>query len=280
MIISRWNGFEIDSSEGYYAFERDLKEREIARDFLRKLVNSPLTWEKVSFTLLPFQNYKNEVENYLLKQLKNNKIEKFKHDFPDELEREKVNYDFKDYIDDHLPPHIMPEYICSRDSFLEIFEDSKNFLNLLSLNFCIKPLRKLPENEYKKLREWFLNQFNKKKRGKTIWEYLCEIDSKQFELSGVNYLNSCPEDSDPFEGNLEIYSEFFAKKSCSFRFNASAINPSLMIYLLFQVIDSFYLKFRGNHYMFDDSPDKIKQLKDGSYLSEEATKLIKPDHKK
>lgn len=279
MIISRWKGFEIDSSEGYYAFERDLNDRKQGREFVRKLIASPLLWNKVSFTLLPLKNFKEEVENYLLKKLTDNKIEKFRHEFPEELERDKAEYDFMDDIDDHLPSHILPEFISSPSAFLEIFEDSKNFLRLLSLNFCINPLENLPQDEYNKLQKWFLNQFKNEKQGKKRWTEYCEIDNTYFELYGNTELCNCPEPFDPFEGNFELYSESFTKKRCSFRFNAPAKDPSLMIYLLFQLTDSFFLKFRGNHYNFDETPDRIKKLKDGYDLNEDSIKLLKPKDK-
>lgn len=279
MIISRWKGFEIDSSEGYYAFERDFSDRELSREFVRKLTASPLLWNRVSFTFLPQKDFKQELETYLYTKLTENTIEKFRHEFPDELERDKITYDFNDDIDDHLPSHIQPEFVSSPSVFLDIFEDSKNFLSLLSLNFCINPLKNLPQDEYNKLQKWFLKQFKNENQGKKRWEVYCEVDKTSFELRGNTELCNCPELSDPFEANVELFSESFTKESSSLRFNAPAKDPSLMIYLLFQLIDSFFLQFRGNHYNFDQTPDKIKKMKTGYDLDEQSIHSLKPEDK-
>jgi len=279
MIISRWKGFEIDSSEGYYAFERDFSDKELGREFVRKLIASPLLWSKVSFTLLPQKDFKKELETYLHTKLKENSIEKFRHEFPDELKSDKNTYDFNDDIDDHLPSHIQPEFVSTPSFSLDIFEDSKNFLSLLSLNFCIGPLKNLPKDEYNKLQKWFLKQFKNEDQGKNRWSQYCDVEETDFELRGNTELCNCPELADPFEANVELFSESFTKKSSSLRFNAPAKDPSLMIYLLFQLTDSFFLQFRGNHYNFDETPDKIKKMKIGYNLDEDSIHSLKPEDK-
>ena len=148
MIISRWQGFEIDSSEGYYAFERDLEDRQEGWIFLRKLLCSPLLWNKVSFTLMPLLNHQKEVRDFLAQKMEQGVIEKFEHEYPEDIEIERSEYDFTydedDEDDDHIPSHIPPGFICSCSQFLDIAGHLKERLDLISVNFCIAPLERLP----------------------------------------------------------------------------------------------------------------------------------------
>jgi len=273
MIISHWKGFEIDSSEGYYAFERDLEDSQEGWNFLRKILSSPLLWEKISFALIPFHNHQKEVKDFLAQKVGQAVIEKFEHEFPEEMEIERAEYDFTDEEDDHLPSHIPPEYISSVSILLEVLDEMKDLLKLISINFCIAPLESLPISEHKKLHEWFLHQFKNKRKGKQSWSFHNEIMETDFRLLGNTELNNCPEPVDPFEGNVELYSgEFY-----SFRLNIPTIDPSLMIYLLTTTMNSFDLKFRGNHYGFDETPDRIKKLRDGYDLNEDSVECLKTE---
>jgi len=51
MIISRWKGFEIDSSEGYYVFNKNLHNKKEGWNFLSKLLKSPLLYKKIAFDI-------------------------------------------------------------------------------------------------------------------------------------------------------------------------------------------------------------------------------------
>lgn len=275
MIISRWNGFEIDSSEGYYVFEKESEDVKEGWDFLQKLLSSPLLWHEVSFTLIPIETHKKDVENYLSKKLEQGVIEKFEHEYEDEIEEERKEYDFTDEDEDegHLPSHIPPEFKTSILSFLDIFNHLKNLLSLISINFCIAPLKSLPKDEYKRLRSWFIRQFDNKEEGESRWRNYCRIKEKDFELLGNTELTNCPEPLDAFEGNFEFYS----KKYLSFRLNMPAMDPSLMIYLLLTLVRSFDLKFKGTHYTFDYTPDKLKSLRNDDTFdySPDKLKLLK-----
>jgi hypothetical protein len=81
MIISRWKGFEIDSSEGYYAFEKNLETIEEAWGFLKDLLSSPLVWGQVSFTILPREDHKQYVEDFLKKKHRQEIINAFEYDY-------------------------------------------------------------------------------------------------------------------------------------------------------------------------------------------------------
>jgi hypothetical protein len=254
MIIFRWNGFEIDSSEGYYAFEKDIEVFEDGWDFLIKLLFSPLLWPTVSFTLIPLETRREKVEGYLKNKREQGLIEKFVHSYPDEAREEKEDYDFTDEIDSHLPSHIPPDYKSSISSFLDILNNLKYLVELISVNFSIVPLRSLSKEEYEKFRTWFVEQFNDKKKGSSRWTSYCRIEEKKFELLGNTELTNCWDDYEAFGGNFELNT----KKSLGFRLNIPAADPSLLVYLLSTIVDSYKLKFRGNHLTVDLSPDKLK----------------------
>ena len=65
MIISRWKGFEIDSSEAYYYFQNEIEEVEEGFDFMRRLLTSPLVWSKISFNLVPLEEHESKVTEFL-----------------------------------------------------------------------------------------------------------------------------------------------------------------------------------------------------------------------
>ena len=270
MIISRWNGFEIDSSEGYYSFEKDIKNAEEAWNFLINLLFCPLIWPKISFNLIPIEIYKQDVETYLSEKLKLGAIEKFEHEQPEEVEEEKKEYDYHDEIDGHLPSHIYPDFKTSLSSFFDIINNLKNVVRMLSVNFCLAPFKDLPEDEYQKLQAWFLRQFKDKGEGKTRWQYYFRVEEKDFKLLGNTEDTSSFSPPDSFEGSFE----FFLKGSIfSYRLNIPAVDPSLMIYLLLMLLEDFDLKFRGTHYTFDHTPDKIQLLREPDMYDYPADKL-------
>ena len=51
MIKSRWKGYEIDSSEGYYGFTSDVTDTEERWRLLNKVFASPLLWNKAAFNM-------------------------------------------------------------------------------------------------------------------------------------------------------------------------------------------------------------------------------------
>jgi len=234
MIISRWNGFEIDSSEGYYVFEKNLKSAEKGWDFLIKLLNSPLLWHKIAFYFYPKETHKKRVKNHLSKLLKKGLIE----------EGNKYEYC-------GLP------YVSSISSLLDILKSLKNSLSEISLNFCIAPLKSLPKDEYEKLRVWFLSQFEDKKKGKSRWRDYCKIEEKDFSLGEIETFTDSWVDYYAFETNFTLNLE----EPVSFTFNLCAGDPSLILYLISTLVKRFKLKFIGDHGIsVDRRPEKIIEL--------------------
>jgi len=65
MIISRWRGFEIDSSEGYYYFSPEVGSLDRAFEFLEAILRSRLISPEVSFYIEPFSERRMEVYELL-----------------------------------------------------------------------------------------------------------------------------------------------------------------------------------------------------------------------
>ena len=262
MIISHWKGFEIDSSEGYYAFEKNLETIEEAWDFLERLLSSPLVWDQVSFTLLPREKFKQYVEDYLKKKIRQGIIREFEYE--DEFEKAEIlefrdDYDYTDMDDGHLPSHIDPDYQTMIPLFLDIFHHLKTFLLLISVNFCLKPLILLSEVESLKFHSWFLSQFKDKKEVRERWLKYSRVKEKKFELRGNCEADYAWENHLAFEGNFEAYSG----NPPSFRINLSAADPTLLVYLVSSLIDQFKFVLRGRPQLEDYKPDKLKLVKKG-----------------
>jgi len=259
MIISRWKGFEIDSSEGYYAFEKGLLAIEEAWEVLEKLLSSSLLWDQLSFTLLPQKKDKQFVEDFLNKKCHQGIIKKFEYEYDDEFEREealeyKNKYDYTEMEDDHLPSHIAPDYQTTVDLFPDIFHQLKTSLLLVSVNFCIKPLSHLLEVEYLKFHSWFLKQFRSKKKAESRWEIYCDVTEDEFELTGNSEADYTWEMPKAFEANFEGYTGH----PSSFRINIPSPDPSLLVYLVSTIIKDCEFVFRGNHRWMDYKPEKLQ----------------------
>ena len=260
MIISHWKGFEIDSSEGYYAFEKNLETIEEAWDFLERLLSSPLVWDQVSFTLMPREKFKQYVEDYLKKKIRQGIIREFEYE--DEFEKAEIleirdDYDYTDMDDGHLPSHIDPDYQTMIPLFLDIFHHLKTFLLLISVNFCLKPLDNLSENESLKFHSWFLNQFKNKRKAENRWKLYYDVKEDEFELTGNSEADYTWENSKAFEANFEGY----AGHPSSFRINIPSPDPSLLVYLVSTIIKDCEFVFRGNHHWMDYAPEKLQQVK-------------------
>ena len=262
MIISHWKGFEIDSSEGYYAFEKNLNTIDVAWDFLEKLLSSPLVWEKVSFTLLPREDHKQYVEDFLKKKHHQGIINAFEYEYEDGYEKDEAleirnEYDYTDMEDDHLPSHISPDYQTTVPLFLDTFHQLKSSLLLISVNFCLKPLINLSEVESLTFHSWFLSQFKDKKEARERWLTYSRVKEKKFELTGNSEADYTWEDSKAFEANFEGY----AGHPSSFRINIRSPDPSLLVYLVSTIIKDCEFVFRGNHHWMDYAPEKLQQVK-------------------
>ncbi|MBN2255566.1 MAG: hypothetical protein JW736_07655 [Deltaproteobacteria bacterium] len=260
MIISRWNGFEIDSSEGYYAFEKNTETADESWVFLEKLLSSPLVWEQVSFALRPREECRRQVSDYLREALIRGTIRKF--EYTDEIEKEEVSesrdaYDYADMDDDHLPSHMAPEYQAAIPAFLDAVHDLKSCLLLVSVNFCLKPLAQWNEAEARAFRSWLENQFSDKKKAKERWREYSEVKAEDFSLRGNCEADYSWEPPGVFEANFEMS----IAPPASFRVNIPFPDPSLPVYLVSTLIDRYKFIFRGNHRRLDHKPEKLKLAK-------------------
>ena len=262
MIISTWKGYEIDSSEGYYAFENKIDTLEEGWNFLEKLLTSQLLWSRISFALVPGDKFKQQVEGYLQDKFDQGIIKKFEYeDEIDEAEAKafQKDYDYTDMADGHLPSHIDPDYETTPAFFLYILQHLKKFLLLASVNFCVNPFSRLSEAELKKFHSWFLDQFRNKKKAENRWMQYSEIKENHFKLRGNCEADYSWDTPSAFEANFEMYSGH----PPSFRINVPAVDPSLVVYLVSTLIHEFEFVLRGRSQLMNEKPGKLKLRKRG-----------------
>jgi len=221
MIISRWTGFEIDSSEGYFVFDKNLEGEKTGLDILDMLFSSPLIWNKVAFEISAPGGKTEHIYDHLADLCKKGEIE----------DTEEM-YDWCPY-----------RYACSTSKLMEIFKDFKYDWKSLYLNFSIAPLKSMPKKEQKKMSSWFIEQFKKRKEGKQRWKDYRSISEKDIKLAGNSEMTDEWSDHFALEGSFELNLE----KPYGFLFYISAGDPSLMIYLLSSLFDDFELSYEGDH---------------------------------
>lgn len=261
MIISRWKGFEIDSSEGYYYFQNDMEYVNKGYDFMRRMLTSPLVWHQVTFTLVPLKDHEERVKelvgDYILKDL----VKKIEHGdwVTREIENGIERYDYHDMGDGHLPSHIDPMHEAGVPTFLEIVEKLKNDVKLISVNFCIKPLKSLSSEERNRFRSWYLNQFENIKEGKSEWRMYCkQVTEDEIYPEGIIDDTSHWGPSYSFLGSFELYN----RPPYSYRYIVPGTDPSLTLYLLSELLERFAMRFGGCHGIScNNSPDNLKLYK-------------------
>jgi hypothetical protein len=255
MIISRWKGFEIDSSEAYFYFQNDMAEVEEGYDFMRRLLASPLIWKKVSFTIMPLKEHESKVTEFLQGKTEKGDIAKVEYydDCIDEVLREIEEYRYDDKTDGHLPSHIDPLYETTAAAFLDIIDEMKGFTELISVNFSIVPLKSLPADEYEKFHSWYMDQYEDLEMGKIRWDDFCEVSGDDLPIHGI-----C-EHTDFYDRTFSLSGsfEFHNKPPFSYRYILTGHDASLTFYVLSQLLERFTISFGGCHGVScDRSPDK------------------------
>ncbi len=255
MIISRWRGFEIDSSEAYFYFQNEMAEVEEGYDFMRRLLTSPLVWSKISFNLVPLEEHEGKVTEFL--QAKTEKGEIAKVEYYDhainEVLRGIEEYRYDDETDGHLPSHIDPLYETTAAAFLDILDEMKDYAGLISVNFSVAPLKSLPADEHEKFRSWYLDQFEDLEMGKKRWDGFCEVTEDDLAPDGICDHTDFYDRTFSFDGSFEIHN----KPPFSYRYIFPGHDPSLTFYVLSQLLEHFSISFGGCHGVScDNSPDK------------------------
>ena len=260
MIISRWKGFEIDSSEAYFYFQNEMEEVEDGFDFMRRLLTSPLVWHEVSFHLVPLEAHKKRMRKLLQDWISKGLVKEIEYE--DYLVREVMDviagYDYHDMDARHLPSHIDPLYDTDVPTFLDIIDKLKNYVELISVNFCVAPLKSLPPDEYEKFRSWFIKQFDDTEAAESRWNDYCRISGDDLALEGISDDTSNWGELNAFDGSFEI----FNKPPYSYRYILPGCDPSLTVYVLSELFERFVLRSGGPHGVtLDYSPDKLRLYK-------------------
>lgn len=234
MIISRWKGFEIDSSEGYYGFTSDITDLEERWQHLNKILNSSLLWDKAAFDIGAVdREAKKKIQSHFAALEDKGKLENTEN-----------IYNYCPYV-----------YAGSLQVIQDVLQCFRERIESVWLNFCIRPLKSLEADEYGRMKTWFLGQFTDKKEGQARWREYKTVKEKDLTLGG----NQTYTDSWTFYYAFEASLQFYPNTERGLSIYMSAGDPSLVIYLIATVFPDYDLEFFGDHYIsIDRRPDKLR----------------------
>lgn len=220
MIISRWRGFEIDSSEGYYLYRKEPEHTEEGWNVMLRLLRSPLVLGKIAFSLEALPEKGKELRKRLKELLAEARLEEF---LPNE-----------DYVS--------LDYMAPIPVFLEIVESRRDSLSRVELNFCLKPFSEMPPEELQRLRSWFLqpgNAYKDEPAARQQWDKLAEINEKDLGLIGMTDNRHAEDISLAFEAHfrLDLGKPFWYEVS------TSGVDASLVTYLFLTLVPGSDFKY-------------------------------------
>jgi hypothetical protein len=236
MIISRWKGFEIDSSEGYYGFFKEATDAEECWRYLNKILSSPLLWNKAAFSFGGKDELtENIIYSHLTDLANRGKIEKTEN-----------KYQYCPY-----------SYAASLQELKILIDRVQENLKQVSINFCVRPLDSLDADECARLKTWYLGQFSSRKEGESRWRDYQILKEEDLTLGGnPDYTDSFARNY-PFEANLRF--DLDAENKLSIFMAAG--DPSFIIYLISTIFPGYDLEYIGDHYIsIDFRPDKLKKM--------------------
>ena len=238
MIISRWRGFEIDSSEGYYSFTSDTDDVRENWRYLKKILKSPLIWNKAAFSLGGIdEKATEEIYGYLADMAAKG-----------EIESTKEMYKYCPY-----------RYAGTLNTLQIILDRFQKKVEFVRINFCIRPLNSIEGDEYSRLKTWFLSQFSDQKEGKNRWIEYETVGAKDLTLGG----NADYTDSFTFHYAFEASLQFYPTDEKRLSLFLCAGDPSFFIYLISTVFSGYDLEYYGDHWItIDRRPDKLRDLLD------------------
>jgi len=233
MIISRWRGFEIDSSEGYYVFDREMEHVEEGWDFMLRLLTSPLLWDKIAF-----------------------------HASPVERQGDKVNARIQAVLERGSPKESQPvseycqfPYAAGKSTFLGLVKALRSSLAVIHINFCLAPFNVMPVEELARLKAWFFKQFSDRKEAIRRWKNYSQVRPDDFMLRGHSEM------TDEWVENyaFEAYFQLRLTSPFSYGMSVSAGDPSLMLYLLSTLTQRYDLQYVGDHHIsINLQPDRLE----------------------
>jgi hypothetical protein len=231
MIIAGWRGFEVDSSEGYYVFDREMEHVDDGWRFLKRLLASPLVRKTVAFSLRPRRGGPGGVDGFLAELRRAGRIRAEK---PDE---------FSDPID-----------IAPASDFLALFREVRADLASASIHFALVPPERLERGARAELKKWFFLQFANGETARLRWSDYLRVEEKDIRLSGCTELTNGWTDAEGLEATFEINLE----SPFGYRVLVPAVDPTLIVYLLRQITDRFRLVYEGEHGIsIDLTPDHL-----------------------
>jgi hypothetical protein len=259
MIITKWKGYEIDSSEGYYQFEEQDIDVDEGYDIIKRLFAVPEIFNKVGFRLIAKDPHKEKLEKIINEKLSDGTIEKLEHkDGHTKYEPSKDDdYDYfknqRDGMRLFLDSQIVPLYKIDTKLFLELIENMKGELELISFIFAVAPLKSLAPEVYENFYSWYVEKFKIIGHGKTQWKYYCECEEKDIDLTSMNEITYAGGPIDFFTGGFEMVDSY--RSAYAFHFPSG--DPSGIIHLVEQVLDHFDIWFCGRGSM-GQAPDEIQ----------------------
>jgi hypothetical protein len=222
MIVARWQGFEIDSSEGYYVFAQEMQHIDDGWVLLSRLLSSPLVWQTVGFDFRPNEGREGNVEKILAEGRKKGRIRVKK-----------------------LEEDSSPRDTIRASDFLSLFKEVRAELEAASVRFAMVPPRLLNSYSYKKLRQWFLRQFDDEETAKVRWSGYCRVKESDLKLLGHTDMSDFWTDAMGLEATFEIR----LRRPFEYKVFVPAVDPTMIVYLLRSLTDQFYLIFEGEHYI-------------------------------
>jgi len=279
MILSRWQGFEIDSSEGYYLFSQDLESLDRGFEFMERLLRSPLLSPWISFTIVAMPEHESPVKKQLKDMQHQGIIIEMKEQEFCRHETEMGKRDYSYYLiekngefPEPRPAHRDPDYMAPVEEFLRIAGQLKEKALLISVNFEIRCFENIPPEELYALRDWFTKQYGDRERAQRKWEEFEQFEDEVPEeeplsrgyavigedstIDGVSTHSDCYNDSDPLQGSFELY----CKRPCYYRLVADPNDPTFMVYLAGRLLDEFEFKLQGMN-SCDNSPPNLELSK-------------------
>ena len=222
MIIARWQGFEIDSSEGYYVFAQEMEHIDDGWGLLSRLLSSPLVWQTVGFELRPIKGREGKVDGTLSEWRKDKRIRGMKRE------------DYSGPID-----------TISAADFLSLFREVRADLEAAAVRFAVVPPKLMSSDAYGKLKRWFLRQFADEETAEVRWAGYCRVKETDIQLLGHTDMTDSWTDAMGLEATFEIR----LMKPFEYKVFVPAVDPTMIVYLLRSLTDQFGLVFEGDHYI-------------------------------
>jgi hypothetical protein len=231
MILARWRGFEIDSSEGYFYFNNPAKSADEGWDFMLRLLGSPLVWDRVAFDVCPAEGQVTKVIGHIEAVLE--------RAVPREYQTTSEYCQFR--------------FAAGVETFLGLAKALRPSLASIHVNFCLAPFNEIPVEELARLKTWFFKQFSDREEANWRWKCYSRVRPADFMFRGHSEMTDEWAENYAFEALFDLG----LTPPFSYGMSVSAGDPSLMLYLLGTLTARYDLKFSGDHISINRQPDLL-----------------------